>query len=1364
MPRKTENYIRLDVPGEAGKHEGHDLRTKTLSKKEGIKALYCLQCKKLTTYLFNRNPPWKWTMSRAQDWVEKHKKISFADLSGDDEPIFEHFDEKGNWIETIGKKQLIREVEEKSLVDINKEFDNDRVIFLFSNISDFLAEDICKKLLFYDKLDKKKPVKIFISSYGGSVYSSFAIIDMMEYIQCPIEIIGIGKIMSGGLLIFMAGDKRYISQSASILSHRFSTMKIGTQAQLKADQREDDLVHQRMIDHYKKFTNLKTDKEVLNKLLKETNVWLTPEEAMGYGLADEYLDKDWEGEEGEGEGADQAATTYTCSCIKCGYTMTSTKHCNTLCLSDTVKILLLDGRSLTIPEIMTELKQDKNLWTYSSKQDGKFVPQKITKAQKTKFDRMLRVTLDNDKSFECTYEHPVMMRNGKFKRADKLKIKDSVMPFNTMVSEKTGKSHVGGYRFFWDLIGNKWRPVHLWVVKELGLHHLWSGVTHHKDFNKLNNNPDNLPEMTHKKHKEMHVEHLMRLREDPEWVKRNREALYTPEAIAKRVESQKKWWKSKEGREAKKVVAKRAKKLWKDENYRLKMSISSSAFIKKLNADPTKALLKQRINFVELGQEWLQNNGEKISVWAKKSMNKIVEKRCPICGKWFEGKNASFAAHVGHCRRTAGLSPKIERDRDSKGKFLGKEDSVLVNHRIKSIEKIEAKQGYDISVDGEPNFAINAGVFVHNSCPKCGGQMRRRSRPGPGQESVFGENYKYKLGGYGDIFEETLTEEYSTPQSEFGYFPSVSRLSEIYFLLDSKLTELLPEGIGIEVLQKIKGILKHWAGQEFPVPRDYWLPDEEDDAADLKEMNNALDQLIGSDDFADYKDVLQEIKAILARIIQGDFSYPRVYSTLEEAKNMDLNEDFITEPVSIDWIEEDASKPFRFRGKAVKINRRNKNNRRYRREITERALREARRLGGRGKVFTIMDGHPKKNDTAVTPVVGKVVFGDIDVNGWMPYEGQISNTSRGMDIQKLLRDKCIGDVSLRSKGRTAIAKMNGESIEDVVDLHFKGLDMVTEGAEEGSGVEEIFNSYILESYWEGPDLLESIGGYRALPLDPSGAWDGTAAVRRMRNFVGGPDKAKMNWSKYQKGFVWYDMADKENFGSYKLPFADIVKGKLMAVWGGVNAGMAAVNGARTPLKMSPTEKKSAYNFLVGYYKKFDKTPPAFKGELNGGEFDMGTTIEELKKDRPDLVEAIRGEEKDKLNKEIETLKKELKETQVKDSKIEEFETIKKLNERIINLETEKALRESKEVFNAKIKESNLTDELAKGLEDQCLGKKSEDMDKLIEARIELVNKIKKAEPIGISSRKEGLTEEEKKKEGEADQDEVLKAFGGKRKE
>jgi len=71
-PEETEEYIRIPAKGEEGKHEEHRIRTISISDDEGIKALYCGQCKVVITYLFDKSKGW--TMAKAKEWVKEHEK------------------------------------------------------------------------------------------------------------------------------------------------------------------------------------------------------------------------------------------------------------------------------------------------------------------------------------------------------------------------------------------------------------------------------------------------------------------------------------------------------------------------------------------------------------------------------------------------------------------------------------------------------------------------------------------------------------------------------------------------------------------------------------------------------------------------------------------------------------------------------------------------------------------------------------------------------------------------------------------------------------------------------------------------------------------------------------------------------------------------------------------------------------------------------------------------------------------------------------------------------------------------------------------------------------------------------------------
>ena len=133
-----------------------------------------------------------------------------------------------------------------------------------------------------------------------------------------------------------------------------------------------------------------------------------------------------------------------------------------------------------------------------------------------------------------------------------------------------------------------------------------------------------------------------------------------------------------------------------------------------------------------------------------------------------------------------------------------------------------------------------------------------------------------------------------------------------------------------------------------------------------------------------------------------------------------------------------------------------------------------------------------------------------------------------------------------------------------------------------------------------------------LPLDMNASWDAAKAdmnVRKWASSDGSGDPATVDMKKYAQAHFWYD--DKapdpdgdgypDRLGDYKLPFADIVNGKLTAIWSGVTASMAALLGARGGVNIPETDRKKVYNHIVKYYEKANKTPPDFKEMLEESE-------------------------------------------------------------------------------------------------------------------------------------------------------------------
>jgi len=147
--------------------------------------------------------------------------------------------------------------------------------------------------LIYENLDssgKEKTLTLYINSMGGSLTDAFALIDIMRTSRHPIRMIGIGNIMSAAFLIFAAGSKgkRYIGKNTSILCHQFTEGVEGKFHDIKAQMRESEKMNNRMVELLRECTDL-SSRVIKNKLLPPSDVWLTAEELIDFGVADHIL-------------------------------------------------------------------------------------------------------------------------------------------------------------------------------------------------------------------------------------------------------------------------------------------------------------------------------------------------------------------------------------------------------------------------------------------------------------------------------------------------------------------------------------------------------------------------------------------------------------------------------------------------------------------------------------------------------------------------------------------------------------------------------------------------------------------------------------------------------------------------------------------------------------------------------------------------------------------------------------------------------------------------------------------------------------------------------------------------------------------
>ncbi|MFF5206077.1 hypothetical protein [Streptosporangium sp. NPDC000396] len=113
--------------------------------------------------------------------------------------------------------------------------------------------------------------------------------------------------------------------------------------------------------------------------------------------------------------------------------------------------------------------------------------------------------------------------------------------------------------------------------------------------------------------------------------------------------------------------------------------------------------------------------------------------------------------------------------------------------------------------------------------------------------------------------------------------------------------------------------------------------------------------------------------------------------------------------------------------------------------------------------------------------------------------------------------------------------------------------------------------------------------FQDLPLaDRDRDWDADEADKHVRAWAGAEEAPN---AKYRDAHVWYDGDDPENFGSYKLPIADVIGGELKAVPRAIMAAGGVMQGARGGVDVPKDEVDRIKSHLAKYYAKMGEEPP-----------------------------------------------------------------------------------------------------------------------------------------------------------------------------
>lgn len=392
------------------------------------------------------------------------------------------------------------------------------------------------------------------------------------------------------------------------------------------------------------------------------------------------------------------------------------------CFTKDTKVKLTDGRDLSFEELIEEDKLGKINYTYTVNSLGLISIAKIKKPRLTrKKSVIVEVILDNKEKIRCTPGHLFMLRDATYRKAEDLITNDSLMPLYERLSEKADRINREGYKLIYQLLKNEWLPTHHLADNYNLTHKKYARsagrVRHHLDFNKLNNNPDNVERIGWGEHWKIHHDHASLLHKNPDY----------REKIA---EGRNKFWMNPVNREKyARFMAKRNIESWKDQNYREKMR----RFLSEVN-----------IRYVQKHPERRKELSDRLTRTLK-GLWQDSEYRARMHEKIIKGNKNHITNSTGRlkflniCKETVGEFKTLNEENYSKarkkiypygsaplwetgvGKYFNGDTNLVFkeiynNHKVVRVRKLSKKEDvYDLTIDETHNFALAAGVFVHNS-------------------------------------------------------------------------------------------------------------------------------------------------------------------------------------------------------------------------------------------------------------------------------------------------------------------------------------------------------------------------------------------------------------------------------------------------------------------------------------------------------------------------------------------------------------------------------------------------------------------------------------------------------------------------
>lgn len=166
----------------------------------------------------------------------------------------------------------------------------DRIIFLGTQVDDYVANIITAQLLFLDSVDSGRDIQIYVNSPGGSVYAGLGIYDTMQYVNPDVATICTGMAASMAAVLLCAGakGKRAALKHSRVMIHQPMGGAQGQVSDMEITLKEVIKLKKELYEILSFHTGQSFEKIEEDS---DRDYWMMAHEAVEYGMIDEVLER-----------------------------------------------------------------------------------------------------------------------------------------------------------------------------------------------------------------------------------------------------------------------------------------------------------------------------------------------------------------------------------------------------------------------------------------------------------------------------------------------------------------------------------------------------------------------------------------------------------------------------------------------------------------------------------------------------------------------------------------------------------------------------------------------------------------------------------------------------------------------------------------------------------------------------------------------------------------------------------------------------------------------------------------------------------------------------------------------------------------